>query len=275
MERLQKYLAHAGIASRRTCEEIITAGGVKVNGQVVREMGIKIDPVTDVIEVNGKRVGEKEEKIYLILNKPQGYVSTLRDPQGRPKVTDLVKEVGKRVYPVGRLDFETEGLLILTNDGEITYALTHPKHEIGKTYIAQVKGLPDKDKIKRFQKGLRLADGPTAPAKVKFLKKLGSNVLLEITIYEGRNRQVRRMCETIGHPVLHLKRVSMGFLNLDNLATGKYRLLTKTEVKKLLALVEKTEKPDKSKSPKRTGKREHSQIPVNLKAQGRVKKKTI
>lgn len=243
MERLQKYLAHAGIASRRTCEEIITAGKVKVNGQVVREMGVKIDPVNDVIEVNGKRVGEKEEKIYLLLNKPDGYVTTLRDPQGRPKVTDLVKEVAKRVYPVGRLDFETEGLLILTNDGEITYALTHPKHEIGKTYIALVKGLPDKDKIKRFQKGLRLADGPTAPAKVKFLKKQGSNALLEITIYEGRNRQVRRMCETIGHPVMNLKRVSMGFLNLDNLETGKYRHLTKTEVKKLRSLVEKAEKP--------------------------------
>lgn len=281
MERLQKYLAHAGIASRRTCEEIITAGKVKVNGQVVSEMGIKINPASDIIEVNGKRVEEKEEKIYLLLNKPQGYVTTLRDPQGRPKVTDLVKEVGKRVYPVGRLDFETEGLLILTNDGDITYALTHPKHEIGKTYIALVKGLPDKDKIKRFQKGLRLADGPTAPAKVKFLKKQGSNGLLEITIYEGRNRQVRRMCETIGHPVMHLKRVSMGFLNLDNLEVGKFRNLTKTEVKKLQALVEKAEKPDKPKNIdkpknlKRMDKREQPQMPVKLKGHVRVKKRPI
>jgi len=247
MERLQKYLAHAGIASRRTCEEIISSGKVKVNGQVVREMGVKIDPDADAIEVNGKRVEEKEGKIYLLLNKPEGYVTTLRDPQRRPKVVDLVKEIKKRVYPVGRLDFDTEGLLILTNDGEITYSLTHPKHEIGKTYIALVKGLPDKDKIKRFQKGLRLTDGPTAPAKVKFLKKQGSNGLLEITIYEGRNRQVRRMCETIGHPVIHLKRVSMGFLNLDNLEIGKYRHLTKTEVKKLKELAAKAEKPRKTK----------------------------
>lgn len=247
MERLQKYLAHAGIASRRTCEEIIAEGRVKVNGQVVREMGVQIDPEKDVIEVNGKKIEEKEEKIYLLLNKPEGYVTTLRDPQGRPKVTDLVKDVAERVYPVGRLDFDTEGLLILTNDGEITYGLTHPKHQIGKTYIAMVKGSPDKDKIKRFQKGLRLADGPTAPAKVKFLKKQGSNALLEITIYEGRNRQVRRMCETIGHPVMHLKRVSMGFLNLDKLETGSYRTLTKTEVKKLKELVAKTEKPGKTK----------------------------
>ncbi len=240
MERLQKYLAHAGVASRRTCEELITAGKVKVNGQVVREMGVKIDPSTDVVEVSGKLIEAREEKVYILLNKPKGYVTTLRDPQGRPKVVDLLKDVGKRVYPVGRLDFDTEGLLIMTNDGETTYALTHPKHEIGKTYIALVNGLPDRDKLKRFQKGLRLADGLTAPAKVKFLKKQGSNALLEIKVYEGRNRQVRRMCETIGHPVLQLKRVAMGFLDLDGLETGKYRHLTPSEVKKLKELVLKS-----------------------------------
>lgn len=246
MERLQKYLAHAGVASRRTCEELITAGKVKVNGQVIREMGVRIEPGKDIIEVSGKEIEQIEKHVYILLNKPAGYVTTLRDPQRRPKVTDLLKDIRERVYPVGRLDFETEGLLLLTNDGETTYALTHPKHEIGKTYTAMVKGVPDKDKLKRFQKGLRLADGLTAPAKVRFLKKQGNNALLEITIYEGRNRQVRRMCETIGHPVLQLKRVAMGFLTLDNLETGKYRHLTKNEVKKLKELVKRPIKQSQS-----------------------------
>lgn len=237
MERLQKYLAHAGVASRRTCEELIQQGKVKVNGTVVKEMGIKIDPEKDTVEVAGKTVKNEEEKVYLLLNKPKGYVTTLRDPQKRPKVVDLLKEVEARVYPVGRLDYDTEGLLLLTNDGDITYKLTHPKHEIGKTYLALVKGVPDQDKLKRFQKGLRLADGLTSPAKVKLLKKQGSNTLLEIIIYEGRNRQIRRMCETIGHPVLELKRTAMGFLQLSGLETGKYRYLTKTEISKLKKLV--------------------------------------
>ncbi len=239
MERLQKFLAHAGIASRRTCEELISLGKVKVNGLVVREMGVKVDPEKDRVEVAGKEVHIEEEKCYLVLNKPKGYVTTLRDPQRRPKVADLLEDVKARVYPVGRLDFDTSGLLLMTNDGDITYRLTHPKHEIGKTYQALVKGVPDQDKLKRFQKGLRLADGITAPAKVRLLKKQGSNCLLEITIYEGRNRQIRRMCETIGHPVIDLKRVSMGFLNLDGLEVGKYRSLTRSEVAKLKRLTEK------------------------------------
>ena len=233
MERLQKYLAHAGIASRRTCEELILAGKVRVNGVVVQEMGVKVNPAVDRVEVGGKPVEDKEDKVYVLLNKPRGYVTTLRDPQGRPKVVDLVKDVGRRVYPVGRLDYETEGLLLLTNDGELTFALTHPSHEIGKTYLALVKGVPDKDKLKRFQKGLRLADGLTAPAKVRIAKKKGSNALMEIIIYEGRNRQIRRMCETIGHPVLELQRQAMGFLELGSLKVGEFRHLTVTEVKKL------------------------------------------
>lgn len=236
MERLQKYLAHAGVASRRTCEELIADGKVKVNGTVVREMGIKIDPDKDKIEVRGKLIKNEEEEVYLLLNKPKGYVTTLRDPQRRPKVSDLLKDIKERVYPVGRLDFDTEGLLLLTNDGNLTYKLTHPKHEIGKTYVAVVKGVPDQDKLKRFQKGLRLADGITAPAKVKLLKKQGNNGVLEITIYEGKNRQIRRMCETIGHPVLELKRISIAFLELGNLAEGEYRHLTAAEVKKLKKL---------------------------------------
>lgn len=237
MERLQKFLAHAGIASRRACEELIARGVVKVNGEVIREMGVKVDPEKDTVHVSGKVVNSPEEKIYILLNKPKGYVTTLSDPQGRPKVTDLLAGVSERVYPVGRLDFDTQGLLLLTNDGEITYALTHPRHKVGKTYVALVKGAPDKDKLKRFQKGLKLADGLTAPARVKLLKKQGNNAQLEIIIYEGKNRQVRRMCETIGHPVLELKRVAMGFLRLEGIEEGKFRLLDRDEIRKLKALV--------------------------------------
>lgn len=232
-ERLQKFLARAGVASRRTSEELITGGKVKVNGQIVREMGIKVNPEKDLVEVNGKKVEVEAKKVYILLNKPAGYVTTVRDPQKRPKVVDLLKDVEERVYPVGRLDFETEGLLLLTNDGDLTYKLTHPKHEIGKTYHALVKGFPDADKIKRFQKGLRLADGITAPAKIKVIKKGKGATLLEIVIFEGRNRQIRRMCETIGHPVLELKRVAMDFLTLEGVETGKFRYLNEKEISKL------------------------------------------
>jgi 23S rRNA pseudouridine2605 synthase/16S rRNA pseudouridine516 synthase len=233
MERLQKVLANAGVASRRHSEELIQAGKVKVNGEVVKTLGTKVDPEKDAIVVNGKLLKAEAPKIYLMLNKPAGYVTTAHDPQGRPTVLDLVKDVGHRVYPVGRLDFDTEGLLLLTNDGDLTYALTHPKHEVGKTYLALVQGVPGPDKLKRFQKGLRLADGKTAPARVRPVKNIRGNAWLEITIHEGRNRQVRRMCETIGHPVIKLKRIKLGFLDLDKLEEGKYRLLTKEEVRKL------------------------------------------
>ncbi len=249
MERLQKFLAHTGIASRRACEKLIAEGQVKVNGKTVREMGIKINPEIDIVEVGGKVVKDRAEKIYILLHKPKGYVTTMRDPQGRPKVTDLLKGLKTRVYPVGRLDFDTTGLLLLTNDGELTYALTHPKHQVGKTYVALVKGVPDQDKLKRFSKGLRLADGPTAPAKVKLLKKQGNNSQLEVTIHEGRNRQIRRMCETIGHPVLELKRVSMGFLNLEGLEPGQYRLLTKSEVKRLKEKINRNYKKQSFQTP--------------------------
>lgn len=243
LERLQKFLAEAGVASRRTSEELIANGKVKVNGNIITEMGVKIDPAKDEVRVNGKIVKPVEKKVYILLNKPAGYVTTLRDPQRRPKVIDLLKDVKERVYPVGRLDFDTEGLLLLTNDGELTYTLTHPKHEIGKTYLVLVKGVPDREKLKRFQKGLRLADGLTAPAKVKLLKKVSSGTFLEITIYEGRNRQIRRMCETIGHPVLELKRINMGFLDIKGLETGKYRYLNEEEIKKLKKLLNKRPVP--------------------------------
>jgi len=236
MERLQKVLANAGVASRRHSEELILNGRVKVNGAVIKTLGTKVDPEKDTIEINGELLKTEMPKIYLMLNKPAGYVTTAHDPQGRPTVVDLVKDAGERVYPVGRLDYDTAGLLLLTNDGDLTYALTHPKHEVDKTYMTLVQGVPNPDKLKRFRKGLRLADGPTSPAGVKLIKTVRGNAWLEIVIHEGRNRQIRRMCETIGHPVIKLKRIKLGFLTLDNLEEGKYRQLTKDEIKKLQQL---------------------------------------
>jgi len=234
-ERLQKYMARAGIASRRHAEDMIKAGRVKVNGVTIKELGTKINPDSDTVTVDNKRA-RVERNVYIILNKPAGYVTTLKDPRGRPVVTDLLKGISQRVYPVGRLDFDTEGLLLLTNDGSLTYALTHPKHQIPKTYQALVQGIPSPEKIQQMEKGLILSDGPTAPAIVTLLGKKKGNALLEITIHEGRNRQVRRMCEEIGHPVLKLKRVKMGNLTLRGLPGGKFRHLSPRELNQLKKL---------------------------------------
>lgn len=230
MERLQKYLAHAGVASRRQCEEMILAGRVKVNGKVVKELGTKITPGKDRVSVDGKLIQRLEPKVYLMLNKPRGYVSTVKDERDRKTVLDLLSDVKERVYPVGRLDYDSEGLLLLTNDGELTYALTHPKHQIPKTYRVRVKGIPDQEKLIKLADGVELEDGITAPATVALVHILNGNALLEITIYEGKNRQVRRMCEAIGHPVLRLVRTRIGPLELRKLPVGEVRKLSLREI---------------------------------------------
>lgn len=231
--RLQKYLAQAGVASRRKAEDMIKAGRVSVDGHIVTEMGYKVDK-NSIVEVDGKRVLLEKRKIYIMLHKPEGYVTTVSDQFGRSTVLDLVKNIDERIYPVGRLDYDTSGLLIMTNDGDFTYKITHPSHNIEKTYRALVKGCPDTEKLKRLRSGIKIEDYITSPAKVRVVEMHGKNAVLEITIHEGRNRQVRKMCEAIGHPVIKLKRISIGSLTLDGLEEGKWRYLSKNEIEELM-----------------------------------------
>lgn len=234
-ERLHKVMAKAGVASRRHSEELIQAGRVTVNGQVVTTLGIKVVPGKDLIEVDGRPLGRPETLIYLLLNKPKGYVTTLYDPQGRPKVVDLLNDdVAQRVYPVGRLDYDTEGLLLLTNDGDLANGLMHPGRQVKKTYIAKLRGVPGPAKIHALEQGVELDDGPTAPAEVKIIEAKGPNSsTISIRIHEGRNRQVRRMCEAVGHEVIHLKRTTLGPLHLKDLTVGQWRELNAREVASL------------------------------------------
>lgn len=239
MERLQKIIAHAGVASRRKAEQLIVDGHVKVNGQVVKELGIKVSS-SDRVEVDGVPL-EREEPIYFLFYKPRGVISSVSDDKGRKVVTDFLPHIKQRVYPVGRLDYDTSGLLLLTNDGEFANLLMHPRNEIEKAYVAKVKGIPVREKIKSLEKGIVLEDGKTAPANVKILSvdKKKQTAIMEIVIHEGRNRQVRRMLEAIGHPTLKLKRERYGFLTLQGLNVGDMRELTPHEVKQLHALASK------------------------------------
>lgn len=232
--RLQKFLAQAGVASRRASEKLILNGKVEVNGKIVTKLGTKVDPEKDVIAVNKKVLEIEKRKVYIALNKPAGYITSLEDPQGRKKVIDLLKNVKERVYPVGRLDYETEGLLLLTNDGDFAYSLTHPKHIIKKVYLAKVQGIPSENDLQKLRSGILLSDGITAPAEAILLNKHNNTSTIKITIHEGRNRQVRRMLDAIDHPVLHLKRVRIGNLNLGPLKVGEYRFLSTIEAQNLL-----------------------------------------
>ncbi len=232
-ERLQKILSGAGVASRRTAEEIITAGRVTVNGAVVAELGAKADPDRDVIAVDGKRIAVDAKRCHIVLYKPAGYMTTLKDPQGRPLVTDLLVGIRERVYPVGRLDYNTEGVLLLTNDGEWANALAHPRHEVDKEYHVRVQGTVVPEQLDQLAAGVTLDDGPTAPAVVQIIRESDNNTWLSITIHEGRYRQVRRMCEAVNLSVVRLRRVRYGFLGLEGLRSGKYRFLTEDEVDRL------------------------------------------
>jgi 23S rRNA pseudouridine2605 synthase len=232
-ERIQKILSAAGIASRRAAEEIILEGRVRVNGKVVSELGAKADPDRDHIKVDGKLINPKQPKAYIMLNKPAGFVTTMSDPEGRPIVANLLKGVRVRVYPVGRLDYDTEGLLLLTNDGDLAHLVTHPKHELPKTYLVKVKGFLEDRHVEMLEQGVFLKDGRTAPARVRKLRKEESNSWVEITIHEGRKRQVRRMIDHTGHSVIKLKRTRIGNLSLGDLPVGVYRHLTLDEVQGL------------------------------------------
>jgi 23S rRNA pseudouridine2605 synthase len=230
-ERLQKILSQAGIASRRASEQLMLEGRVTVNGTTVRELGTKADPAHDDIRVDSRRVKLPEHHRYLLLNKPRGYVTTRSDPQRRRTVLDLMKGVREYIYPVGRLDYESEGLLILTNDGDLAARLTHPRHGVARVYEARVLGVPDAHDLDRLSKGVTIERRRTTLAEVKML---AAGVLL-ITIREGRNRQVRKMCEAIGHPVIRLKRVAIGPIRDSRLKVGTWRDLTVDEVRKLRA----------------------------------------
>lgn len=236
--RLQKMIAGTGLSSRRKAEQLIASGRVTVNGKVVTELGTKVDPERDHVKVDGKHLTGAQPFVYLMLNKPKNVMSTLDDPGGRDTVKDYLHGVHVRVFPVGRLDFDSEGLMLLTNNGELAQALLHPRYHVPKTYLIKVKGVLTDDEIAHLQRGVQLDDGMTSPAVVKKVKKAEQNSWLEITIREGRKHQVKRMLEAVGHPVIKLMRIRMGPLSLGDLGSGEFRFLTDREANALRELVE-------------------------------------
>ena len=245
--RLQKILSHAGVASRRAAETLIAEGRVTINGATVREMGTKADPLRDDIRVDGRRIRAAQRLRYILLNKPAGYVTTRSDPQRRRTVMDLLGGVREYVYPVGRLDYDTQGLLLLTNDGDLAARLTHPRHGIERTYEARVAGMPDADAIERLRTGVPLDGRRTQPADVVLLNagRRDSDGVLRLTIREGRNRQVRRMCEAVGHPERALARTRIGPISDRRLKPGEWRELKPDEVRNLQDAPAKTHRADK------------------------------
>jgi pseudouridine synthase len=234
-ERLQKIIAAAGIASRRKAEELIVGGEVTVNGKVVTELGTKADPVSDHIKVRGKLISPKpgkQEKIYLLLNKPQGFLTSRSDPQSRPLVIDLLGHYRNKVHPVGRLDFNTEGLLLLTNDGDFTQLISHAAKQVPKIYEVKVKGKPGDHQIKLMERGVVIGGLRTAPATIRLIEESATNAWYQVTLYEGRNQQIRKMFDSIGHSVIKLRRIAIGFLRNERLKPGEFRLLTEPEVRK-------------------------------------------
>ncbi|WP_099346476.1 pseudouridine synthase [Clostridium tertium] len=234
-ERLQKYMARCGVASRRKCEEIILSSKVKINDKVVNELGVKIDPYKDKVFYNGKRILPEENKLYIMLNKPEGYITSVKDEKGRKTILDLVK-VNERIYPIGRLDYDSSGLILLTNDGDIYNKIIHPRVEVEKKYITLCKGVFSDEEIKKFENGIDIGGYITANAKIKLIdkekdKKTNTvNSLVEIIIHEGKNRQIRKMCSALGHEVITLKRVAVGDIKLGYLKRGEWRNLTEDEL---------------------------------------------
>lgn len=234
-ERLQKYMANCGVASRRKCEEYIVSGKVKVNGVIVSELGTKVDSDKDIVQFEDRIIKLEEKKIYIMLNKPEGYITSVKDEKGRKTVIDLVN-VNERIYPIGRLDYDSSGLLLLTNDGEIYNKIIHPRVKIVKKYIAVVKGELSKTELTKFTKGIDIGDYVTAPATIKVISFKEGTSTLEIGIHEGKNRQIRRMCSAIGHEVLALKRVAIGEIKLEYLKRAEYRELTEKELQYINSL---------------------------------------
>ena len=233
MERIQKILAQAGIASRREAEKMILEGRVVVNGTVIDALGLKADPLKDHIKVDGKRLPRYEPKLSLLLNKPRGYLCTVKDPEERRTIMDLLTRVKARVYPVGRLDFDAEGLVILTNDGDLAHLLSHPKFSIPRTYLAKVSGVPDEKQLNRLKRGIVLEDGRARAVFILLLGQGEKNSWVRMVVAEGRNHLVKRMFMAIGHPVLKLKRVAFGSIQLGNLPPSQFRYLTPEEIEKL------------------------------------------
>lgn len=238
--RLNKFIAHSGLMSRRKAEEAILSGRIKINGETVHELGISVDTDCDIVVVDGEKISiPNESHTYLLLNKPTGYVSTASDEHNRPTVLDLIDEnelKSKRLYPIGRLDINTSGLLILTDDGDLTYQITHPKHNVNKTYIAVLKGIPSPHDLERFRSGLKIEDYTTSPSEIEIIHLRTNACTVKVTIHEGKNRQVRKMLATIGTSAKSLQRVSIGKIPLGDLPISKYRNLTENEVSYLKSL---------------------------------------
>ena len=233
--RLNKYIAAAGVCSRRKADELIANGNVRINGAVMKEMGYDVAD-SDTVQVNGRTISAASKKVYVAVNKPLGYITSMDDDRSRATVAELVADIPERLFPVGRLDYNTTGLLIMTNDGDLTYTLTHPKHEVWKTYIATVSGVISDNRIARLRKGVDLGGFVTSPAKVRVIKQMPRHAVVEISIHEGKNRQVRKMFAAVGNKVQELERVSIGDIRLGRLMSGHYRKLTREEIEYLKSL---------------------------------------
>lgn len=233
--RLNKYIAAAGVCSRRKADELIANGNVRINGAVMKEMGYDVAD-SDTVQVNGRTISAASKKVYVAVNKPLGYITSMDDDRSRATVAELVADIPERLFPVGRLDYNTTGLLIMTNDGDLTYTLTHPKHEVWKTYIATVSGVISDNRIARLRKGVDIGGFVTSPAKVRVIKHMPRHAVVEISIHEGKNRQVRKMFAAVGNKVQELERVSIGDIRLGRLMSGHYRKLTREEIEYLKSL---------------------------------------